>query len=114
MATVETMNEIAATDNTFTRVGREWLGKCIICRAPLRFDALTGDGATIEHILPRSGGGDNRLLNLGLAHFACNAEKGRNWDRKQARRRRADPDKYDAIVARMLAERQRRWREVAG
>lgn len=111
MATVETMNAIAATDSTFTRVGREWLGKCLICAAPLRFDALTGDGATIEHIIPRSAGGDNSPLNLGLAHFACNAEKGRNWDRKQARRRRNAPDKYDAIVGRMLTERKRRWRE---
>lgn len=107
------MNTIAATDRTFSRVDGDWAGKCIICGGPLRFDAKTGEGATIEHIVPRAGGGDNELLNLGLAHFACNAEKGRNWDRKQARRRRAEPEKYAAMVGRMLAERKRRWRAPA-
>ena len=38
------------------------------------FDAETGEGATIEHILPRSLGGANDLLNLGIAHQQCNGE----------------------------------------
>ncbi len=112
MSTVTLMNEIAATDRTFSKEGGQWVGKCIICRGPLRFDASSGEGATIEHIVPRAGGGDNDLLNLGLAHPPCNWEKGRNWDRRQAHRRRADPQKYDAIVGRLLAERRRRWRNV--
>ncbi len=104
------MNEIAATDRTFQQEGGEWVGKCLICSGPLRFDAHTGEGATVEHIVPRTAGGGNDLLNLGLAHPACNWEKGRNWDRRQARRRRADPAKYAALVERLLAERLRRWR----
>ncbi len=104
------MNEIAATDLTFRKEGSEWVGKCLICGGPLRFDADTGEGVTVEHIVPRSGGGDNGLLNLGLTHPACNWEKGRNWDRRQARRRRADPQKYAALVERLLVERKRRWR----
>ena len=39
-----------------------------------------GEGATIEHILPRTLGGDNDLRNLGVAHRRCNGEKGRRWD----------------------------------
>lgn len=105
------LNDIAATDRTFRLVGEEWIGKCLICRAPLRFDATTGEGVTIEHIVPRSGGGDNDLLNLGLAHPACNWEKGRNWDSRKANRRRAAPQKYTALVERLLAERKQRWRE---
>ncbi len=111
MSNLTLLNEIAATDRTFQRVGDQWIGKCLICRAPMRFDAGNGEGATVEHILPRTAGGSNDLHNLGLAHPACNWEKGRNWDSKKASRRRADPQKYAALVDRLLLERQQRWRD---
>lgn len=111
MSTTQTMNRIAETDSTFTLRGRSWVGKCLICGGPLRFDALTGDGANIEHILPRSLGGTHDPRNLGITHHRCNAEKGIHWD--GGRRRHADPERYAAIVARLRAERLRRWREPA-
>lgn len=109
MSTVDRLNRIAETDSTFRREGASWIGKCLICGGPLRFDAETGEGATIEHILPRSLGGDNDLLNLGIAHQTCNGEKGRHWDPK--RRHSTMPERYRTLLARLHAERLRRWRE---
>ena len=111
MSTVGLLNKIAETDSTFTRQGECWVGKCLICGGPLRFDAATGEGATVEHILPRSLGGSNELLNLGIAHRHCNGEKGQHWDPR--RRHRAAPGRYRTLLARLHAERQRRWRAEA-
>ena len=105
------MSDIAATDDTFTLDGGRWHGKCLICNGWLSFDARTGFGANIEHIVPRSLGGDNALPNLGLTHPRCNGEKGRRWDPK--RRHRADSARYHALVESLLARRQERWREQA-
>ncbi len=108
----ELLNRIAETDATFTRQGSYWVGRCLICGAPLRFDARTGEGASVEHITARSLGGTNDLLNLGITHARCNHEKGRNWDPKQRHRASRDRQaRYDEIVARLHAERLRRWRE---
>jgi 5-methylcytosine-specific restriction endonuclease McrA len=103
------MNYIAATDKTFTRHGNTWVGKCLICRGPLRFDAATGEGANIEHIFPRSLGGTSDPSNLGITHHRCNSEKGRNWD--SGRLRRNDPTRYDMLIQRLRSEREQRWRE---
>jgi len=111
MSVVALLNQVAATDRTFKREDGDWVGKCLICGGPLRFDARTGEGATIEHILPRNLGGGNDLQNLGVAHRRCNGEKGRRWD-PPARRRR-DQQRYSELVARLRAERVRRWRDVA-
>ncbi len=102
-------NRIAATDITFSYADGFWTGKCLICGGWLRFDAHSGFGANIEHIQPRSLGGSNDLLNLGLTHPRCNGEKGRRWDPKS--RHRKNPEAYQALVQRLLDERQRRWRE---
>lgn len=109
MKTRTQLHQIAETDSTFRRQGSLWTGRCLICNGPLRFDAETGEGASIEHIVPRSLGGGNDLANLGIAHRRCNGEKGVHWD--GGRRRRTLPDRYSALVARLLGERQRRWRE---
>ena len=85
------------------------MGKCLICNGPLRFDAGTGEGATVEHIRPRSLGGGNELANLGVAHRRCNGEKGIRWD--GGRRRRVEPARYEALVATLLARRMARWRD---
>jgi 5-methylcytosine-specific restriction endonuclease McrA len=103
------MNRVAATDATFALRAGLWVGKCLICGGPLQFDAKTGEGANIEHIVPRTLGGTNDLLNLGITHLGCNSEKGRHWD--SGKRRRHDPARYEAIVARLQAERAHRWRE---
>lgn len=45
--------------------------RCGLCGQPLRLGE-----ATIDHIIPKSKGGPDRLDNLQLAHEACNIEKG--------------------------------------
>ena len=102
------MERIARTDTTFTREGEQWIGKCLICNGRLAFDARSGFGANVEHIVPRSAGGGNDPRNLGLTHPRCNGEKGRHWDNKRARR---DPARYEALVARLLERRAARWRD---
>jgi 5-methylcytosine-specific restriction endonuclease McrA len=103
------LNASAATDATFRREGRSWVGKCLICNGPLRFDAASGEGATVEHIRPRTLGGGNELLNLGIAHRRCNGEKGIRWDGGTLRR--LDPARYEALVAALLSRRLARWRD---
>lgn len=109
MRSRDLLEQIAATDRTFQRAGDRWIGKCLICGGRLAFAAASGEGATVEHILPRSKGGDNDLRNLGIAHPGCNHEKGVHWDARKGRR--LDPARYDAILTRLRTERARRWRE---
>ena len=106
---IELITALAESDATFNRVGDDWIGKCLICNGPLRFDARTGGGVTIEHIVPRKAGGTDTLLNLGLTHAACNYEKGIHWDEPRRRRRRQK--EYEALVTKLLTKRRARWRE---
>jgi 5-methylcytosine-specific restriction endonuclease McrA len=110
MSHADLMNRVAATDSTFARRDDVWIGRCLICGGPLRFDARTGEGATIEHITPRSLGGTNDLVNLGIAHRRCNGEKGLHWDPR--RRHQRQRERYAALLQRLSAERRRRWRDV--
>ncbi len=103
MPALSLKEQIARTDNTFERAGRSWVGKCLICNGRLSFDARGGFGANVEHIVPRTEGGANDLLNLGLTHLHCNAEKGRNWDN---RKKRSDAARYEALVGGFLARRK--------
>lgn len=103
------MRRIAETDRMFSEQDDLWIGRCLICNGPVCFEGRTGEGATVEHILPRSLGGTNDLKNLGIAHMRCNSEKGRHWDPR--RRHRVKADQYEALVQRLLTERERRWRE---
>jgi 5-methylcytosine-specific restriction endonuclease McrA len=107
MTALDKLLRVAETDSTFTKQDGWWVGRCLICNAPIAFEARTGEGATLEHIRARSREGTEDLLNLGIVHAACNHEKGRRWDPK----RRRDPAEYDALVARMLARRRERFRE---
>lgn len=52
--------------------------KCYLCRKRMVFTDSPLDPlkATIDHILPRSLGGSDRLKNLKLAHRKCNQERG--------------------------------------
>jgi 5-methylcytosine-specific restriction endonuclease McrA len=100
---------VARTDSTFRLAGDEWIGRCLICNGTLRFDARSGGGATIEHIVPRSHGGTDDLLNLGLTHASCNYEKGVHWD--EPRRRRGRRQEYEQLLTRLLTTRRARWRD---
>lgn len=103
------MRRVAETDSTFVLKDGLWVGRCLICGGPVCFDERKGDGATIEHILPRSLGGTKDLRNLGIAHPRCNNEKGRHWDPR--RRHHVRQGRYAALLQHLLAERERRWRE---
>ena len=109
MTTARRMEQIARTDATFALRDGHWVGRCLICGGPLRFDAVSGEGANVEHIVPRALGGDNDPRNLGITHSRCNSEKGRNWD--SGKRARVQPERYAELVARLRAERARRWRD---
>lgn len=109
MARLDLIDRIARSDRTFRLEGGEWIGRCLICAAPLRFDAATGGGATIEHIVPRREGGTDDLTNLGLVHAACNHEKGIHWD--DPRRRTGRQREYEQLLARLITRRRARWRD---
>ena len=99
----------AATDHTFVarRVGasrsRVLSGKCIHCR---RRHEITSDGealtsATVEHIIPKTHGGDDSIDNIAVACTRCNVLKGsrldcRRWD--------------DPLLQRVIATLQERRR----
>ena len=110
MSHAELTIRIAATNSTFARREGMWVGRCLICGGSVCFDAFTGEGAAIEHILPRSLRGTNDLSNLGIAHWRSKGKKGRCWDPR--RRHRAPPDRYFVLLQRLRDERQRRWRSV--
>jgi 5-methylcytosine-specific restriction endonuclease McrA len=109
MARSQLMARVAQSDSTFRQVDGEWIGKCLLCNAPLRFDAGTGGGATVEHIIPRMLGGTDELLNLGLAHARCNYEKGVQWD--EPKQRRGRQKEYESLITSLLTRRRARWRD---
>ena len=94
---------VAESDRRFRLERGVWAGPCLFCGGRLALDPRTGDGATLEHIRPRTDGGTDDLANLGLAHARCNNEKGRRTDPKH--RRQADPERYERIVQMLLARR---------
>ena len=52
-------------------------GTCKICGLPVPFDKHIDDnwGATIDHIVPLSKGGEHSIKNCQLAHRICNSLK---------------------------------------
>jgi 5-methylcytosine-specific restriction endonuclease McrA len=49
--------------------------RCGICGEPIR--AKTGPRRpSIDHIIPKSRGGEHELANLQAAHYVCNLSKG--------------------------------------
>ncbi|MCC7369776.1 MAG: HNH endonuclease [Chloroflexi bacterium] len=104
--------QVAESDCRFVFERGRWVGPCLFCGGRLALDPLTGEGATLEHIRPRTDGGTNDLANLGLAHSRCNHEKGRRTDPKK--KRQADPERYERIVQMLLARRAAGLRPVSG
>lgn len=93
-----------ATDSTFRRraVGAvlSWVGKCLHCNRKIVVSLGGETAATIEHIVPRHHGGDDRESNLALACARCNQQKGRTLDV-----RRADDPRYVEAIDRLLERR---------
>ena len=104
--------DVVRTDATFgieeVRGERCWVGRCIFCRTRLvvGLDGAAGREITVEHIVPRSRGGDDDPRNLAIACARCNHEKGVRHDRHRAATERAQQ-----VTDALLAERARRWRE---
>jgi len=101
----------AATDDTFTvprRSGEPWVGKCLHCKRRVRVLASGKPdvNTTLEHIVPRTQGGENVLRNLGVACGRCNGQKGVRVDRLGPGHPR-----YDQMVAYLTRVRRERWRD---
>lgn len=102
----------AATDRTFktmpARPGRleSVVGKCIHCNAKLSMlpSGERGPSATLEHIVPRTHGGTNALVNLAIACRRCNGAKA-----KLDARSFQDPT-LQRVISRLQARRADRWR----
>lgn len=62
---------------------------CVHCGGAL------GEDATLEHVVPRSRGGENTLSNLALAHGKCNEQSARGGGMDAEQRR-----ELAALVAR--------------
>ena len=103
---------IVASDMTFeTRSHRGetfWVGRCIFCGRALTVSTSgePGPDVTVEHIVPRHHGGDDRVENLALACKPCNNEKGMRHDVRGGR----DPRSLE-IIARLQEKRRARWRD---
>jgi 5-methylcytosine-specific restriction endonuclease McrA len=104
---------IVATDRTYEPAlldgKRVWVGKCIHCNTKLTIadDGTPISRATIEHIWPRTHGGENDIENIALACSACNRSKSRH-----DRQHKAD-EKLTEIVEELRRRRTERWRDPA-
>jgi 5-methylcytosine-specific restriction endonuclease McrA len=102
----------AATDRTFERIeladGPALAGKCLCCgrKLVLRANGEPVSRATIEHIVPRSHGGDDDLRNLGITCARCNHGKGARLDV-----RRSDDPTLQRVIETVRERRRERWRE---
>jgi 5-methylcytosine-specific restriction endonuclease McrA len=102
---------VAESDSTCERKlvrGREvWVGRCLHCRAAVTvpLDPREPASATLEHIVPRTHGGDDSLTNLALACASCNHAKGRKLDC-----RRATDETLQRVIAELQRERLARMR----
>jgi 5-methylcytosine-specific restriction endonuclease McrA len=103
--------EIVRTDCTFVqqmvRGEQVWVGRCLHCNTRLivALNGQSGREVTVEHIIPRSAGGGDELLNLGLACARCNHLKGVRHDSKGLRNPRAAE-----VIGRLLERRRARFR----
>jgi hypothetical protein len=69
------------------------------CRSP---SAFTPDPISVEHIIPRTAGGDNRLSNLALSCQGCNNHKFTS---------REAPDPASGALVALYHPRQDQWQD---
>lgn len=85
-----------------------WEGRCIFTGRKL-YVSLDGEpinDVTIEHIVPRTHGGDDALMNLALAGGRANAQKGARLDK-----RRFDDPTLQRVIRDLQAKRRERYRD---
>lgn len=51
-------------------------GKCCLCSKPMTLQQGRDDSATLEHLIPKSLGGELEKGNVKVAHRKCNIERG--------------------------------------
>jgi len=84
---------MAYTNDELDRIFRRTTGKCHLCGVNLTRSNHARQGARgaweVEHSVPRSKGGTDRMSNLYAAHITCNREKSnmttrtaRGWNGK--------------------------------
>lgn len=66
-----TKRKIYERDRVWIESIKDWEIYCSLCKEPMPYKK-----ASIDHVIPRSRGGNNSLDNLKLAHRDCNSRKG--------------------------------------
>ncbi|MEY3013474.1 MAG: hypothetical protein RIT45_2209 [Pseudomonadota bacterium] len=103
---------VVRSDATFQRAvwrGQElWLGRCLMCGKGVMVDDAGRllEQATLEHIVPRTHGGDDSIENLAIACARCNHQKGARVDSLTQN----DPRRREIVLA-LLQRRRERWRD---
>jgi 5-methylcytosine-specific restriction endonuclease McrA len=77
---------ISHGDNKRRRLAERDGAQCWLCKGP--FELKGPLKATIDHIIPRSLGGTDRMDNLKLAHRLCNRKRGSEDPNSPSTRRR--------------------------
>jgi 5-methylcytosine-specific restriction endonuclease McrA len=67
---------VEVVDSRYVFERDDW--RCHLCRRKCRrdVDGMHPQGATVDHIVPLSKGGDHSLANVATAHRSCNIRKG--------------------------------------
>ena len=64
------------TRNLVSRIRLRDGDNCWLCGLVVRKNAHGLERHTLDHVLPKSLGGDNKVENLKLAHKGCNEARG--------------------------------------
>lgn len=95
---------------------------CFVCGEEVR----TFEEASLEHIIPRSLGGNHSLKNLSISHISCNRIRGNSMDRDEWMRRvRPNDEKIKSLrrvaslqesdqFMKVLAKKFSRWLRFVG
>jgi 5-methylcytosine-specific restriction endonuclease McrA len=89
-----------------------WEGNCLMCNGKLYCDTHGKllPPATLEHIMPRTRGGDDDPSNLAIACNKCNNEKALRHDKS----RRGREARAQEVIHNLLEKRKKRWRDPDG
>lgn len=96
----------------FERLWKRQKGVCWICSGYMNAADRTGpNGATVDHVIPRSLGGGNRIHNLKLACRSCNEAKANMMPRNTKLLRNRQMRQAQSVRAAIIADAMRRqWK----